>query len=491
MASLALLFLVSYSFPLIPLTSENLRMVDAFDVDESLYLKNMIEAIENNSMIIHLHWYGHFYYNTGLVLLHLLDVFMAVGEQEITIGFRLLSSIFHLLSCVTLYLFCKRYFSQMTGAIAAVLLLLASPSLSFYSVNIHPDTTQLFFIIASIFSLSLLAESPSLKKAIVTAVVLGCCFGTKYMGMFMLPLFSVIIITRLNTPIFKFSHSIKLLIILMICGLSAWLFYPPLVLAFLEEKHNFSPQSVRYFYVLQAGVIAILLINIVAFVLYKNWKNVHDKSLVLLLGALVFVGVFAFTNPCGFYHLNFLKLFLRHADGINNGVAFNDGSSFVAWLGIITKNISAAPLLIGLLAVPVRLYVKKNNTTRVIMYSWLLVYSCFLLFGVKLRFAHYALPLAPFIFIAFGELIEAIADRLSKGKMVFITAIMIGITAYFGLQLLAFKQTRIAARQNAVQLEVAKWLEEKHPSIRCLSFRSLYLYSGSFAIHQTLGNHHG
>ncbi|MDA9564202.1 hypothetical protein N9R81_05975, partial [Flavobacteriales bacterium] len=217
---------------------------------------------------------------------------------------------------------------------------------------------------------------------------------------------------------------------------------------------------VRYFYVLQAGVIAILLINIVAFVLYKNWKNVHDKSLVLLLGALVFVGVFAFTNPCGFYHLNFLKLFLRHADGINNGVAFNDGSSFVAWLGIITKNISAAPLLIGLLAVPVRLYVKKNNTTRVIMYSWLLVYSCFLLFGVKLRFAHYALPLAPFIFIAFGELIEAIADRLSKGKMVFITAIMIGITAYFGLQLLAFKQTRIAARQNAVQLEVAKWLEE-------------------------------
>ena len=92
--ALIALFFAWFACPLIWSASDNLRMVDAFDVDEALHLIIVKNALEAQSFRLMFNNYGHLYFNAALIPLFIMDRIIDVTEQHMVVVLRMIPALF-------------------------------------------------------------------------------------------------------------------------------------------------------------------------------------------------------------------------------------------------------------------------------------------------------------------------------------------------------------------------------------------------------------
>ena len=437
-------------------------MVEAFDVDEAVFLENLNAAIQDKNMIMHLFRYGHFYYNVGLVFLHCANLFTTISEEEIVIFFRLLSSIFHLLSVWLLYIYAKRYFNKTTAIISASLLMVSSKTLLFYSQNLHPDTAQVFFVILAFFSMSLFLENPNWKRALFSSFLLGVCFGVKYVGIFILPIYFSLVFLMLKHPILFLSKKAKLTLVFVLSAIYIFCFSPTILSNYLSYEFNADSVLIKGFFIIQLGICALVTLNLALIFIKKDKYLLIDKTLISLVSAAIFIVGFALSSPYSFHQLNVLRILDNMTEMFTHGIHFSTDNAIESWIrAIVSSKTIPAPVLIILLGTPlIFLMTKKKNKHMWLIICWVCFFSIYLTIAVKLRNPHYIIPILPFIFILVGETVHAILLKLTD-KIVFSGYIIsLVILSYFGIAMFGFRNEIISSKTNSDELTAGLWIEE-------------------------------
>ncbi len=187
---LCFLLYLGFALPLIPVAVDDIRMANVFSIDEAdiaaevrrLYRAGFLEAPSFK--------YGGFFYYLPLLTLKLWGLFGAVTDRLIILTLRTFCTVAGA-GCLWLtYRIGCIVFDRMSGLIG-VFLLLVSPIFLRWSVESHPDLPQLFWLLWGLLCCCRLCRMFSVKDVVLASVFAGLAFGTKYSGVFLLPVIAL------------------------------------------------------------------------------------------------------------------------------------------------------------------------------------------------------------------------------------------------------------------------------------------------------------
>jgi len=173
--------------PLIPVGADDIRMVDVFSADEAAAVAVVSYLYRNQTLEVETFSYGGLFYYVPLVLLKIWGwVGAPMAERVMILGMRGVCALAGV-GCLWLtWRLGRLVFGRWAGWIGLVLLGL-TPTFLRWSVEIHPDLPQLFWILGCLYFCCLLTETGRLQDACLAALMAGLAFGTKYAGVFLLP----------------------------------------------------------------------------------------------------------------------------------------------------------------------------------------------------------------------------------------------------------------------------------------------------------------
>ena len=188
---LALLLLcvinLGFALPLVPIASDDIRMVDVFSADEASAAAAVRYLHALNTLEIRSFSYGGLFYYIPLGALKLWSVAGGeVTDRVVVIVMRLVCTAAGL-GClwVTYRIGCEA-FSRTVGLVGACLVVI-NPVFLRWSVEIHPDLPQLFWVLLALLWCCRLCRRFSVAGAALAALFAGLAFGTKYSGVFLVP----------------------------------------------------------------------------------------------------------------------------------------------------------------------------------------------------------------------------------------------------------------------------------------------------------------
>lgn len=162
----------------------------AFNGDEVLDMDPILRLGE-------LHTLNPHYFNYPSLYLYVCAVFILpvqafggdVWPVSMLIG-RTISLFFGILSIIATYFVGKELYDHRTGLLSALFLTLTPMHIAF-SVQLKPDTMQLFFVILSIFYCIKIFKYRKPIHCYVAMVFAGLAFTTKYVGVLLLPIIAI------------------------------------------------------------------------------------------------------------------------------------------------------------------------------------------------------------------------------------------------------------------------------------------------------------
>jgi hypothetical protein len=182
--------------------AQNIRQIQTYNLDSADGLRAVERGLQAPLFRLTFNDYGHFYYNLTLAVFWIYSHVGSASERALFFVLRMNSLIGGCLSIAITYIFAKRYLDRPSAIVASGLMAL-SPALLQYSNEVKPDSWQVFFLMLSIYFLARgwekcgsSAAVPYLPSAelwfvVAASAAAGAAFGTKYLGMFMLPLIGV------------------------------------------------------------------------------------------------------------------------------------------------------------------------------------------------------------------------------------------------------------------------------------------------------------
>lgn len=208
---------------------ESMRMIRAFNLDEHRGTQMLLRALKLRSLDPDgFYHYGFAYHELGYAILRACELAgSTVSVYSAAYTLRLIS----LLSLVgTLWL--TYDIQRLLGlrrawSLAAIVALTAMPAFNQYSTLVHPDLLQVFLIMLA--SRALLGRTSD-THVLAAAALTGLAFGTKYAGLFFLPV--PILAVLLQTPR---QDTLRMLLAVVGVFLFAWLASNPYVLGHFDE----------------------------------------------------------------------------------------------------------------------------------------------------------------------------------------------------------------------------------------------------------------
>jgi 4-amino-4-deoxy-L-arabinose transferase-like glycosyltransferase len=165
---------------------DSTRMIQAFNTDEGLSIIRMKDNLEKFSIDPDGYfYYGNLYHSIAYYCIAFFERFgWSINTSLAGFVLRLVSIVSGLLAGLSLWKLGK--ICNLPTAIAAgtALALLTMPDFVVFSRMMHPDVLQTAFIIAS---LGIALLRPTFSYALVSAVLAGLAFSTKYVGALVLP----------------------------------------------------------------------------------------------------------------------------------------------------------------------------------------------------------------------------------------------------------------------------------------------------------------
>jgi hypothetical protein len=165
---------------------DNIRMIEAFNLDEGTAITRMTAGLEQFSLDPDgFYYYANIYHSTGYYCISFLE-FLGWKINTFLAGFvlRLVSIVSLALAGLSLWKLGRICGLPTAVAAGTALGLLTMPDFVRYSRIMHPDVLQTVFVIAS---LGFALVRPTFPFALISAAAAGLAFGTKYIGAIVLP----------------------------------------------------------------------------------------------------------------------------------------------------------------------------------------------------------------------------------------------------------------------------------------------------------------
>ena len=174
--------------PLVPQAADDVRMADVFSVDEAGAAVVVRHLHGRGSLELETFSYGGLFYYIPLGLLQVLGALgLEATDRVILLTMRSVCLVAGA-GCLWLtWLVGTRVFG-FAAALAGTILLAATPTFLRWSVEIHPDLPQLFWLLWGLLWILRLREAPGRRAALLAGLFAGLAAGTKYAGAFLLPL---------------------------------------------------------------------------------------------------------------------------------------------------------------------------------------------------------------------------------------------------------------------------------------------------------------
>lgn len=330
---------LAFALPLIPLGTDDIRMVAVFSVDESDILNQVYGLYTRGVFQKPSFTYGGGTYYAVLSLVWIWDLFSVVDEQVVALALRFLCLIAGF-GCLGLVVkIGTLVFDRQIGQLGA-LLLLATPVFLHWTVEGHPDLPQLFWVLCTLFMCLRLCDSFSFKFVIVASLFAGIAFGTKYGGAFLLPIIGTSIFFTSESGVFQFSR----------------------VLENLKMP--------------------------------KRWG-------ALLCVPVVFLLAFAMLNPYAVIHFDlFVQKMQSYRSVMSAGHTYVGESAGYFWLVLIVGHLGAmhtAVLFAGLMSEK-----RVIRTDRLILILWCITLVAYLWLNIQMRHMRHVLPILPCIVLFVG-----------------------------------------------------------------------------------------
>lgn len=295
---------LSLYWPILARIPNDQRLLQLFSPDFSIQVALIQEMVERGSFDLNIpaklqdtdpfstlnHWrfgYGALHINLTILLSRCLSFVTPLSYAtmaKIHAGLLLLGL---MVSMNLLYLWGRSIRGKILG-FAAILIYLLPYKVMFLVIHAcSPDHIQQVFMLSSLLACAFLYKEGDLKVLFLAAFLAGLAFGTKYAGIFLLPLIAMIPLVRKDSKL-NFLTTVKIIVITGFTFFAGFAVLNPQALLhpifFAESFLNLS-KTLNYEYLFNNG-------------LFKTYQNLFyeqflhfDKPLVTLtlVGGLLFV----------------------------------------------------------------------------------------------------------------------------------------------------------------------------------------------------------
>lgn len=330
-------YFVAYLLPFLFTACENVQMASVFYPDEGRYVRVIRGALEAQTLKIHFVSYGHFFFNLVLIPMLFLQQFFAITDVHILLSLRMLSWVFGLGSVWWTYRIGKRFFGKKEAWLSAVLLLVVPLTFTEYSTVAHPDTLQLFFIMASLYYACLLAEEEQVIRNLMWASAMaGLAFSAKYAGILLVPLIAIIFGLQLyQAEELKVSETIKkrviglLISLVVLCLFGAMILQESVVLKLFSSDGSIESDWIwDLIGVIRVGLLAVGFV--LAALVYLSWSKLFSPKYGELffgfyygfMAVVVFSIAFVVSSPNSLLELQFIQGLIYEGHNTRTGGFF-------------------------------------------------------------------------------------------------------------------------------------------------------------------------
>lgn len=423
--SILALFFLCFALPVSLVGTADIRMVDAFNVDESEFLQLIKNEIAEHGLNMRLYVYGHTYFNTGLLPLMLIDFFHPVSEQFIIIFYRLLSALFFMGTLLIVFHMGRRFFGKATAWFSLILMLATSPLFYVYATMFHPDTAQLFFIALGIYyccNYYSVEPEKKWKQLLYASIAAGLAFGSKYAGILLLPLLAVIVLMEKN-ELKKISRIHRWYALLLTLA-AAVITDEKILSAYVPVTAKTAP---FYLMVMVVRIIASMLCVSYLLKLVVAGKNITtfdkiiEKSVLLVFLGAAFMFSFALSSPGCIRGLNFIHGFIAVTDFAHAGHWLEADLGWTGWGRILISREAISYEIFFLATGLIIYYLMKGIKSRfqispevLILLIWVFIYFSTLAFYINEGFSHYLLPVIPVFILLAALAAERLSQSISK-----------------------------------------------------------------------------
>ncbi len=432
--SIAAVLLLAYFLwlgcAMVPSASENLRLVEVFNVDAGTHVRLLRAAISNHSFKIDFAPYGHLPFNLALIPLLTLENFSPASDQRLVIALRLVSWASAIGAVFTTFLLSRRFFGSAIAWGAAVLTCVVSTEFIHWSVHSHPDIPQVLFLMISLFFCCELARTDSLRSLVLSSIAAGLAFACKYSGLFLLPVIWLVVLSHTSqrrevlprrVDLERFAVALRSLIAvfglsLIAAGLSATREFANLHLSTdgSVDSHNLEFLGRLRGVLLLAGSCALVVSGIP-----RMWRYVAtiQKLPGLLFRMTVslasFGGAFLLASPFSLTKLNFLRGLVNESRHVSFGHVVKEGGGLAKWIEALLSSevlgsVPCALAALAAIAAGIRAIKTRGSSPgfsgwasevmrrpEVILSLWVFCYLTFLVLRVRMIAPRYLLPVVP------------------------------------------------------------------------------------------------
>ena len=408
-----------FAVPLIPIGTEDIRMADVFSADEALAAAVVRHLHSNQTIVLETFSYGGLSYYLPLMVISAWGSLVGgVSDQVVILVMRSLCTLAGF-GCLWLtYCVGRLAFGQTVGIIAAFLLV-STPVFLRWSVEIHPDLPQLFWLLCALYWCARLCQSVNFRSAIYASLFSGLAFGTKYSGLFVLPVIGMIMV-----------------------------------------------------FVDSSGRLAI-----------RNaiWRLREPRTaLGLALIATVFALSFLATNPYAF--LNFQE-FQRDVSFERSHLSFGHtlqadhaGLNWLLDLFGVSGMVNGAFFLIGVCMAlfRTRLGLGKISTIQVMFAIWIGIYVGYLVLAANFRAPRHLMPVLPFVLLFAADSYDKgwnwIFDRWGKTAGAFAIIGLLAFSAGHFKQSISLFQQKANRVDDHSEIAAGLWISENFEATSSVLF---------------------
>ena len=411
---LVVLFYLWFAWPLVWSASDNLRLVDAFDVDEALHLVIVKEALQKHSFRLAFNNYGHLYFNLTLIPLFIIDRVTDVTEQHMIVALRLVPALFAIATVVVGFLLARRYFGKVAAWLTAFFLCTVPLLFLEFSVLSHPDIPQVFFMVCGVYAGCRLMEEGQYKWLIWGSVAAGLAFACKYSGIFLLPVLWAIALVhtfflernKVDSPVFgiplrrmALSMTVALGILCLLIGIVV---SPEVAARYFTGDGRVDDISkliiikwIRIF-MLFAGIFLLAISSTVIFSVKRHrFSRIVQRIDILvfrIIGSMLAFGLaFFIASPYLFLGLNFMTGILFESRHTAVGHTFRETPNKLMWVTSLTSSLLIGKFLFYLVIIRLGIMIvqlvrkgwKRLWTPEFVVWGWVVLYLGFLVFRVN------------------------------------------------------------------------------------------------------------
>ncbi|MEZ4883519.1 MAG: glycosyltransferase family 39 protein [Chitinophagales bacterium] len=346
-------YFVAYLLPMLFTACDNVQMASVFYPDEGRYVQVIRGGLEAQTLRIHFVSYGHFFFNLVLIPLLFLQQFFIITDVHILLALRVISWIFGLGSVGLTFMIARRFFGRWTAWLSACLMMFIPLTLLEYSTIAHPDTLQLFFILASLYFTCMLAEEFNTKYLLWASGMAGLAFSAKYAGILLLPLIAFVFglqlyrAESLEEPPKIEKRVSQMLGFFIVTFLFSGILLQQSVVTFLfsTDGHIESDWIGDTIELVRIGLFLITLLFVILY--YLNWRKLSNSKqnkfqfgfYYSTISLMVFGLAFVVSSPNSLLELQFIQGLLYEGHNTRTGGFFTANSWQIAeqWFDILTS----------------------------------------------------------------------------------------------------------------------------------------------------------